>query len=184
MADLTLSDTLCTTAPGLDIGIHTDPLVSESLAPVDPLAKGVFFWYKEDSLDATQAPLRPIAEVVERCADSVTIRLYYLPEDTPRGRNVRHGKDEVLASWRSPKLPVDDAMQLIASEQGNGAVQVVTYRAYCRMKANQKRFHFVGDVGAQQPRPMTYFVRDDYRDMQLEARDATIGPAGASTSLQ
>ena len=55
------------------------------------------------------------------------VRLYYKPDDTPKGRDPLHGADEVLASRRNPTMPYATFISLI-STSANDKVAVVTFR--------------------------------------------------------
>ncbi|XP_068187149.1 AT-rich interactive domain-containing protein 5B isoform X2 [Antennarius striatus] len=51
-------------------------------------------------------------------------RLYFLPEDTPKGRTREHGEDEVLAVSRKMVVRVEDLVQwLCATPAGGGSVK-------------------------------------------------------------
>lgn len=47
-------------------------------------------------------------------------RLYFLPEDTPKGRTRDHGEDEVLAVSRKMVVKVEDLVRWSCSEDANG----------------------------------------------------------------
>jgi hypothetical protein len=109
-------------------------------------------------------------------ATTITLRLYYRPEDTPQSRSWRHGDDEVLASRRHVALTVDAAAQMLTESEGRGPVVVVSSRQYTRNKAAAKRRRLIGPgheaaaIG-EAPAMTQFFVREDYRDPLLEARD-------------
>uniref|UniRef100_A0A3Q3FXN5 BAH domain-containing protein n=1 Tax=Labrus bergylta TaxID=56723 RepID=A0A3Q3FXN5_9LABR len=90
-------------------------------------------------------------------------RLYFLPEDTPRGRTREHGEDEVLAVSRKIVLRVEDlvrwscveptgwsAPQISAEQQqhhkqqderqsDSHSVRILSYPQYCRFRSLQRR---------------------------------------------
>lgn len=105
-------------------------------------------------------------------AETVSLRLYYRPEDTPHGRSWRHGDDELLASRRQATLSTDAALEMVTESQKRGSVCVVSYRDYAREKALASRQKLcVPDEVLLAPTVTQFYVREDYRDPLLEARD-------------
>uniref|UniRef100_A0A3B5L4F5 Uncharacterized protein n=1 Tax=Xiphophorus couchianus TaxID=32473 RepID=A0A3B5L4F5_9TELE len=84
-------------------------------------------------------------------------RLYFLPEDTPKGRTREHGEDEVLAVSRKMVVRVEDLvkwsradlagwsggpMPLVVKTNGlsqRQTVKVLSYPQYCRFRSLQRR---------------------------------------------
>eukprot|EP00039_Didymoeca_costata_P004115 m.71435 g.71435 ORF g.71435 m.71435 type:complete len:170 (-) comp12244_c0_seq1:120-629(-) len=147
---------------------------------------GEFFRYREDAMAGDSyaiAEVRGIGESgpddslgIDHITDSpsaantgpyIAFRLYYFPENTKIGRLPKHDKNEVLASWRTPRLRMDVfESRLINTGE---PVSVITYREYCRMKAENA---FRRDNGLDvEPCVNKYFVRTDFRDFELEKND-------------
>jgi hypothetical protein len=103
-------------------------------------------------------------------ATTITLRLYYRPEDTPQSRSWRHGDDEVLASRRHVALTVDAAAQMLTESEGRGPVVVVSSRQYTKRRRLIGPGHEAAAIG-EAPAMTQFFVREDYRDPLLEARD-------------
>eukprot|EP00038_Savillea_parva_P031415 m.86190 g.86190 ORF g.86190 m.86190 type:complete len:188 (-) comp9659_c0_seq1:134-697(-) len=145
--------------------------------PSNPrLPNGTFFWHSEPPVLEGGPALLSVAEVMSGSDELASIRLYYRPQDTPHGRTWRHGDDEVLASRRQRSLSIDDAVQMMEANTTHGNVGVVSYRDYTRAKAVQARRMLASPEGPplQGELPegtVWFFVREDYRDPMLEARD-------------
>uniref|UniRef100_A0A3Q2YDZ4 BAH domain-containing protein n=1 Tax=Hippocampus comes TaxID=109280 RepID=A0A3Q2YDZ4_HIPCM len=81
-------------------------------------------------------------------------RLYFLPEDTPKGRTGEHGEDEVLAVSRKMVMRVEDLVRWSCAEPPGWigkpkaapygvaeckSVKVLSYPQYCRYRSLQRR---------------------------------------------
>uniref|UniRef100_A0A665T4H2 Zgc:77151 n=1 Tax=Echeneis naucrates TaxID=173247 RepID=A0A665T4H2_ECHNA len=81
-------------------------------------------------------------------------RLYFLPEDTPKGRTREHGEDEVLAVSRKMVVRVEDLVRWSCGQPAGWSsslklneskkhqlycVKVLSYPQYCRFRSLQRR---------------------------------------------
>uniref|UniRef100_A0A3Q4BLH4 Uncharacterized protein n=1 Tax=Mola mola TaxID=94237 RepID=A0A3Q4BLH4_MOLML len=83
-----------------------------------------------------------------------SIRLYFLPEDTPKGRTREHGQDEVLAVSRKMVVRVEDLVRWSCPQPAGWSssqksapydlieaqgIKVLSYPQYCRFRSLQRR---------------------------------------------
>ncbi|XP_052771372.1 uncharacterized protein LOC128211027 isoform X3 [Mya arenaria] len=81
------------------------------------ISLGQFFFMKIlDSIPICIAELQLVWEEKHSSSDLASVRLYFLPECTPDGRQPNHGEDEVLAYYEKIVLKLSDLASLIVHD--------------------------------------------------------------------
>uniref|UniRef100_A0A3Q3X6V1 Uncharacterized protein n=1 Tax=Mola mola TaxID=94237 RepID=A0A3Q3X6V1_MOLML len=119
-----------------------------------------------------------------------SIRLYFLPEDTPKGRTREHGQDEVLAVSRKMVVRVEDLVRWSSSRskteprvrnaraESAAAPQSIraTMRNYIFMSYNNLLLSFNIQDPAQGIKVLSYPQYCRFRSLQRRIQDSASGP--------